>query len=226
MCLVNDSLTSKSVDTLSYNRIYRTSFALNAYEHVLCGVLMMMVGLEVSSAQGPTVSAREIVGRSAPEPILARKHETICCIYMQYDAAASLLKDYDGVEDLFSLQIIFDRNTLRFAVVGEKDEWTCRAESLSFGPEALTTKIHPILGRPYDQLKISEKTHKDECRALASSFLSDTERIRTSSTEQCAEYWVPLSAGRMVTERLEVSQITSYGAQSFKFCAWPAPLNF
>jgi DNA methylase len=216
MCLVNDSLTSKSVDTLSYHRIYRTSFALNAYEHVLCGVLMMMVGLEVPATQGPTVSASESVGRPAPEPTLARKHETTCCIFMQYDAAASLLKYYDGVEDLLSPHIILDRNTLRFAVVGEKDEWTCRAESFSFGPEALTTKIHPILGRPYDQLEISEKTHNEECRALASSFLSDIERIRTLSTEQCAEYWGSLSAGRTVTERLEVSQITSYVRSKFQ----------
>jgi hypothetical protein len=51
MCLVNDSLSSKSVDTLSYHRIFWTSFALNAYEHVLCGVLMMMVGLEVPGTQ-------------------------------------------------------------------------------------------------------------------------------------------------------------------------------
>jgi hypothetical protein len=92
MFLVNDSLSSKSVDTLSYHRIYRTSLALNAYEHVLCGVLMMMVGLEVPATQGPTVSANESVGRPAPEPTLARKHETTCRLFMQYDAAASLLK--------------------------------------------------------------------------------------------------------------------------------------
>jgi hypothetical protein len=125
-------------------------------------------------------------------------------------------KYYDGDEGLFSPHIIFYRNTLRFAVVGEKDEWTCRAESFSFGPEALTTKIHPILGRPHDQLEISEKTQNDEWRALASSFLSDIERIRTSSTGQCAEYWGSLSAGRMVTERLEVSQITSYVRSKFQ----------
>jgi hypothetical protein len=66
MCLVNDSLTSKSVDTLSYHWIYRTSFALNAYEHMLCGVLMMMVGLDVPATQGPTVSASESVGDPLP----------------------------------------------------------------------------------------------------------------------------------------------------------------
>jgi hypothetical protein len=70
---------------------------------------MMMVGLEVPATQGPTVSASESVGRTAPEPTLARKHETTCCVFMQYDAAASLLKYYDGVEDLLSPHIIFDR---------------------------------------------------------------------------------------------------------------------
>jgi hypothetical protein len=133
----------------------------------------MMLGLEVPGTQVPTVSANESVGRPTPEPKLARKHETTCWIFLQYDAAASLLKYYDGVEDLFIPHIIFDRSTFRFAVVGEKDEWTCRAESFSFGTDALTTNIHPILGRPYDQLDASEKTHNDECRALASSLLSD-----------------------------------------------------
>jgi hypothetical protein len=97
MCLVNHSISSKSVDMLSYHRIYRTSFALNAYEHVLCGVLMMMAVLNVPGTQGPTVSANESVGRPAPEPSIARKHQTSCCIFMQYDAEASLLKYYDGV---------------------------------------------------------------------------------------------------------------------------------
>ena len=83
-------------------------------------------------------------------------------------------------------------------------------------PEALTTKIHPILGRSYDQLDISEKTHNDECRALASSFLSDIEKARTSSTEQCAEYWGSLPAGRTVSERLDVTQITSYIRSKFR----------
>jgi hypothetical protein len=106
MCLVNDSLTSKSVDTLSYHRIYRTSFALNAYEHVLCGVLMMMVGLEVPATQGPIVTAGESVGRPAPEPTLARKNETSCCIFMQYDAAASLLRTF-SVRTSYSTEALF-----------------------------------------------------------------------------------------------------------------------
>jgi hypothetical protein len=69
---------------------------------------MMMVGLEVPGTQGPTVSANESVSRHATEPTLARKHETTCCIFIQYDAAASLSKYCDGVEELLSPFIIVD----------------------------------------------------------------------------------------------------------------------
>ena len=155
--------------------------------------------------------------RAALEDRLYNMYETVCSIFKQYDAAASLLDDCNSVEELLGPHIILDRNTLRFAVVREKDEWTCPSEKLSFGPEALKTKVHPTLGKPYDQLDISEKTHDDECRALASSFLSDFERTRTSSTDDSAEYWgLFIPAGGKVSEKLNASQITSYMQSKFQ----------
>ena len=60
--------------------------------------------------------------RAALEYRLYNMYETVCSIYRQYDAAAFLWDDYNCVEELMRPHIILDRNTLRFAVVSEKDE--------------------------------------------------------------------------------------------------------
>ena len=61
--------------------------------------------------------AKTGIMRAALEDRLDNMYETVCSIYRQYDAAASLLDDYNSVEELLRPHIMLDRNTLRFTVV-------------------------------------------------------------------------------------------------------------
>jgi hypothetical protein len=66
MCIVNDDLTAKCDDLLSYKRLYKSAFSNNAYNRTLCGLLMM-----TQAVYNPDVTAR----RSGQ---FQREHEECC----------------------------------------------------------------------------------------------------------------------------------------------------
>jgi DNA modification methylase len=193
LCLVNDSLASKSLDMLSYSRIYRPCFMNNAFDRVFCGLLMLTQASYTPQGHrpaGPGADATHATslfgGRRivpVPDSKVNEMYATVCAIYRQYNAAASLMPDFSSFEELILPYIILDRSDLLFAVVSPNDEWAGRSELRSFPKEPAQTTTHPVLTKTFVQLDPAQKMHDNECRILAASFLADIERSRTSSVE-------------------------------------------